>query len=63
MREDQITLEDCVIAMARILKIPEKLIAEAIQESFENTSDENDILLDDLYWEFQDDNFKNDDIN
>jgi len=49
-------LEDHIIGIAKILKVTEKEVMQVIFDAFENTSDENDEILDDAYWEFQDDN-------
>jgi hypothetical protein len=54
MRE--LPLEDHIIGIAKILKVTEKEVMQVIFDAFENTSDENDEILDDAYWEFQDDN-------
>jgi hypothetical protein len=54
MRE--LPLEDHIIGIAKILKVSEKEVMQVIYDAFENTSDDNDELLDDVYWEFQDDN-------
>jgi hypothetical protein len=54
MRE--LPLEDHVIGIAKILKVTEKEVMELIFEEFKNTSDKNKVILDDMYWEFQDDN-------
>jgi hypothetical protein len=54
MRE--LPLEDHIIGIAKILKVTEKEVMQVIFDAFENTSNENDILLDDVYWEFQNDN-------
>ena len=51
-------LEEHVIGIAKILKVSEKEVMQVIYDAFENTSDEVDEMLDDLYWEFQDDNTK-----
>jgi len=49
-------LEDHIIGIAKILKVTEKEVMQVIFDAFENTSDEADEILDDAYWEFQDDN-------
>lgn len=49
-------LEDHIIGIAKILKVTEKEVMQVIFDAFENTSDENDEILDEAYWEFQDDN-------
>jgi hypothetical protein len=49
-------LEDHIIGIAKILKVTEKEVVQVIFDAFENTSDEADEILDDAYWEFQDDN-------
>ena len=49
-------LKDHIIGIAKILKVTEKEVMQVIFDAFENTSDENDEILDDAYWEFQDDN-------
>lgn len=49
-------LEDHIIGIAKILKVTEKEVMQVIFDAFENISDENDEILDDAYWEFQDDN-------
>jgi hypothetical protein len=49
-------LEDHIIGIAKILNVSEKDVMQAIYDAFENTSDEADEILDDAYWEFQDDN-------
>lgn len=49
-------LEDHVIGIAKILKVSEKEVMQVIFDAFENTSDENDEILGEAYWEFQDDN-------
>jgi hypothetical protein len=49
-------LEDHIIGIAKILKVTEKEVMQVIFDAFENTSDEADEILDDSYWEFQDDN-------
>ena len=49
-------LEEHVIGIAKILKVTEKEVMQVIFDGFENKSDEIDEILDDLYWEFQDDN-------
>jgi hypothetical protein len=49
-------LEDHIIGIAKILKVTEKEVMQVIFDTFENTSDEADEILDDAYWEFQDDN-------
>lgn len=45
-------LEDCIIRIAEILKVSEKEVFDAIYNEFENTSDEIDEILDEVYWEF-----------
>ena len=52
----ELPLEDHIIGIAKILKVSEKEVMQVIYDAFENTSDDNDELLDDVYWEFQDDN-------
>lgn len=54
MRE--LPLEDHIIGIAKILKVTEKEVMQVIFDAFKNTSDENDEILDDVYWEFQDNN-------
>jgi hypothetical protein len=54
MRE--LSLEDHIIGIAKILKVTEKEVMQVIYDAFENTSAEADVILDDAYWEFQDDN-------
>ena len=49
-------LEDHIIGIAKILKVNEKEVMQVIFDAFENTSNEADEILDDAYWEFQDDN-------
>ncbi len=49
-------LEEHIIGIAKILKVSEKEVMQVIYDAFENTSDEVDQILDDVYWEFQDDN-------
>ena len=49
-------LEDHIIGIAKILKVTEKEVMQVIFDAFKNTSDEADKILDDAYWEFQDDN-------
>jgi hypothetical protein len=52
----ELPLEDHIIGIAKILKVSGKEVMQVIYDAFENTSDDNDELLDDVYWEFQDDN-------
>lgn len=52
----KLPLEDHIIGIAKILKVTEKEVMQVIFDAFENTSDENDEILDGAYWEFQDDN-------
>ncbi len=49
-------LEEHIIGIAKILKVSEKEVMQVIYDAFENTSEEVDQILDDVYWEFQDDN-------
>jgi hypothetical protein len=49
-------LEGHIIGIAKILNVTEKEVMQVIFDAFENTSDEADEILDDAYWEFQDDN-------
>lgn len=49
-------IEDCIIHLAKYLKIPELELVQALIDSLENINDERDELLDDLYWEFHEDN-------
>jgi hypothetical protein len=51
-----LSLKDHIIGIAKILKVTEKEVMQVIYDAFENTSDEADVILDDAYWEFQDDN-------
>lgn len=50
------TLEDCIIEIAKILKVAEKDVAKSLFESFKNISPETDTIILDAMWEFQDDN-------
>lgn len=52
----KLPLEDHIIGIAEILKVTEKEVMQAIYDTFKNISDENDEILEDMYWEFQDDN-------
>ena len=47
-------IEDHIIGIAKILKVSEKEVMQVIFDAFENTSDEADQILDEVYWEFYD---------
>lgn len=51
----KIPLEDHIIGISEILKIPEKEVMEAIFDTFKDKPNCKEIL-EDIYWEFQDDN-------
>lgn len=50
----KIPLEDHIIGIAEILKVSEKEVMEAILNGFLDHPDKE--ILEDMYWEFQDDN-------
>ena len=49
-----IPLEDCIIRIAELLKLPELEIVLVLRNSFEQgaLSDEAEETLEELYWEF-----------
>lgn len=49
--------EDCIIDLAKALKISENRLIEALMNELENENDTCDDILDDLYWEFKEDNY------
>ena len=51
-------LEDHIIGIAKILKVTEKEVMQVIFDAFGNNSDEVEQMLNDVYWEFQEDNTK-----
>lgn len=52
----RIALDDHIIGIAEILKVPEKEVMQVIFDAFENTPDANTEILEEVYWEF----FQND---
>lgn len=46
-------LEEAIVLISDVLNVDEKLVLAALVDHFENTSDENDQILDEVYWFFE----------
>lgn len=45
-------LEEAIVLISDVLNVDEKLVVDALVDHFKNTSDENDQILDEVYWVF-----------